>query len=85
MVGRVRGAASVLVAGEAFVAGDATGVQSLVAIAVSGLIGTVTFWGSLVAFGKLQGLISGNAVLFPGRHVINGLLGLASLTRRYCS
>ena len=28
----------------------------LVATAASGLIGTVTFWGSLVAFGKLQGL-----------------------------
>jgi len=74
------GAASVLVAGEAFLAGDATGLQSLVAIAASALIGAVTFWGSLVAFGKLQGLISGNALLFPGRHVINGLLGLASLS-----
>ena len=32
----------------------------------SGLIGAVTFWGSLVAFGKLQGIVKGNAVLFAG-------------------
>jgi NAD(P) transhydrogenase subunit beta len=73
------GAASVLVAGEALVAGDAGGLQTLVAVAASGLIGAVTFWGSLVAFAKLQGLVSGNAVLFPGRHAVNALLGLASL------
>ncbi len=73
------GAASVLVAGEALVIGDARGLQSLVAVAASGVIGAVTFWGSLVAFAKLQGLVSGNAVLFPGRHVVNALLGLASL------
>ena len=50
------GAASVLVAGAELVGvtdAHAT-VDVMLAIGISGLIGTVTFWGSLVAFGKLQ-------------------------------
>ncbi len=39
------------------------------------LIGAVTFSGSLIAFGKLSGKISGKPVLLPGRHFMN-LLGL---------
>uniref|UniRef100_A0A6B2EGJ3 NAD(P) transhydrogenase, mitochondrial n=1 Tax=Phlebotomus kandelakii TaxID=1109342 RepID=A0A6B2EGJ3_9DIPT len=35
-------------------------------------IGGVTFSGSLVAYGKLQGVLSSNPLLLPGRHVING-------------
>ena len=49
------------------------------ASAATGLIGAVTFWGSLIAFGKLQELITGNAVLFPGRHVINSILAIAAI------
>lgn len=38
-------------------------------------IGGVTFSGSLVAYGKLQGILKSNAMLLPGRHAINaGLL-----------
>ncbi|MFO1399120.1 MAG: Re/Si-specific NAD(P)(+) transhydrogenase subunit beta [Burkholderiales bacterium] len=39
------------------------------------LIGAVTFSGSVIAFGKLSGKISGKPVLLPGRHFIN-LIGL---------
>jgi NAD(P) transhydrogenase subunit beta len=39
------------------------------------LIGAITFSGSIIAFGKLSGRISGNPVLLPGRHWIN-LVGL---------
>ncbi len=77
------GAASVLVAGaallEALELGEAVGLQMSVSTAASGLIGAVTFWGSLVAFGKLQGIISEKAVLFRGHHLVNVLLGLAAL------
>ncbi len=77
------GAASVLVAGAALIEtqaapGGLTG-QFTVATAASGLIGAVTFWGSLVAFGKLQELISGNAVVFRGQHALNAGVALASL------
>jgi NAD(P) transhydrogenase subunit beta len=76
------GGASVLVAGaallQALAAGQTT-LQMVVATVASGLIGAVTFWGSLVAFAKLQELVSGNPVLFPGQHVMNIVLGLGAL------
>jgi len=77
------GAASLLVAGAALVEAQAdpatlTG-QFKVATAASGLIGAVTFWGSLVAFAKLQELILGEAVVFRGQHLVNGLVLAISL------
>ncbi len=73
------GLASVLVAGAYLIGAPSQDLQTNVASAASALIGAVTFWGSLVAFGKLQELLSGNAVLLPGRHVVNASLGLAAL------
>ncbi len=77
------GGASLIVAGAALVetrlAGSATQVQMTVATAASGIVGAVTFWGSLIAFLKLQEfIIGGNPVLFRGRHLVNILLGLAA-------
>jgi len=43
------------------------------------LIGTVSFSGSAIAFAKLQELMTGRPVTYPGQQVINGLVGLASL------
>jgi NAD(P) transhydrogenase subunit beta len=76
------GGASVLVAGAALIeAGVITGgspsSQLTVATVVSGLIGAVTFWGSLVAFGKLQEVISGNAIHFPAQRAVNAILAAA--------
>ncbi|MYC28193.1 MAG: NAD(P)(+) transhydrogenase (Re/Si-specific) subunit beta [Nitrospira sp. SB0672_bin_25] len=77
------GMASVLVAGAALIEGTLGGgvpfMQVSVAIAASGLIGAVTFWGSLVAFGKLWGIINENAVLFSGQQVINAVLAIIVL------
>jgi NAD(P) transhydrogenase subunit beta len=77
------GAASALVAGAALVetmlAQQGAPVDMLVATGASGLIGGVTFWGSLVAFAKLEEIVSGAPVLFKGQHVLNGVLLAAAL------
>ncbi len=52
-------------------------VQLAISVAIAGLIGGLSFLGSAVAFGKLQGLIPERPTLLPGRHVINVVLALA--------
>jgi len=47
--------------------------------ALAALIGTLSFSGSLIAFGKLQGFVVERPVLIGGRHVVNGLLLLVCL------
>jgi len=79
------GVASVLVAGAALIEtvgrGIVPGIQMTTATAASGLIGAVTFWGSLVAFAKLQGFVlSGKSIIFPGQKPLNALLGLSALS-----
>jgi H+-translocating NAD(P) transhydrogenase subunit beta len=76
------GAASALVAGGALIDTpvEATTLQITVATAASGLIGGVTFWGSLVAFDKLQGLFLPDApVHYPGQLAVNFLLAAVAL------
>jgi NAD(P) transhydrogenase subunit beta len=55
-----------------------------VAMLVSAIIGSISFAGSLIAFAKLQELIGGRPIVYPGQKVVNGLviataLGLAAL------
>ena len=48
-------------------------------IGVSILIGTVTFSGSMIAFAKLQELMTGQPILFTGQHFLNALLVIATV------
>jgi NAD(P) transhydrogenase subunit beta len=45
-----------------------------VSIILSALIGSISFAGSMVAFAKLQELIQGRPIVYPGQQVVNGLL-----------
>ena len=73
------GLASVLVAGTAFMITRDPDVRMTVATGLSGLIGAVTFTGSLVAWGKLAEVIPGRQLGFRGMRAFNALLGLGVL------
>ena len=49
---------------------------SLIEMALGTAIGAITFTGSIVAFAKLQGLVSGAPLQFPMQHPFNALLGI---------
>jgi NAD(P) transhydrogenase subunit beta len=78
------GLAAVFVAGAAFVSPEAFGIgtpghifgHSLVEMGLGTIIGAITFTGSIVAFAKLQGLVSGAPLVFRGQHPLNALIGI---------
>ena len=79
------GLAAVLVAAAAFMNPEAFGIAeageifrvSRVEMGLGAAIGAITFSGSVIAFLKLNGNMSGKPILLPGRHVINlGTLAL---------
>jgi len=57
--------------------GGAIASVSRIEMALGIAIGAITFSGSVIAFLKLNGSMSGAAILLPGRHIINALLLLA--------
>ncbi len=79
------GLAAVFVAAGALYAPQAFGItegghihgQSLFEMALGVAIGAITFTGSVIAFAKLDGRMSGKPIMLPGRHMINLGLGIA--------
>jgi NAD(P) transhydrogenase subunit beta len=68
----VGGGAAALVAVTEYVRlAPAVGAQTTVSALLDVVIGGVTFTGSLIAAGKLQGWVTGNPVLFPGRRAVS--------------
>ncbi|MEO6681326.1 MAG: NAD(P)(+) transhydrogenase (Re/Si-specific) subunit beta [Ginsengibacter sp.] len=51
----------------------------MISVLLSVLIGAVTFTGSMIAFGKLNGTINGRAITFKGQHPLNAVFFLAVL------
>ena len=75
------GGASALVAIAEFVSNPAVGTGTTgVTIMLGTLIGAVTFTGSFIAFAKLQGLITGNPITFPGQNWLNLFIFVAALS-----
>ena len=70
------GGASALVAAAEFLNSGSISTFSLTSIMISIFVGTLTFTGSFIAFGKLQGFISGQPIVFPGQQVLNAILAL---------
>ncbi len=85
------GLAAVFVAAAAYYAPDAFGIatdglihsQSRIEMALGAAIGAVTFTGSIIAFLKLDGRMSGAPILLPHRHLINIGLGVALIAFIY--
>ena len=78
------GLAAVFVAASALNAPEAFGIgvpgaiytESLIEMSIGLAIGAVTFTGSIIAFSKLQGIMSGAPIIFPGQHKLNAVLGI---------
>ncbi|MEM8915879.1 MAG: NAD(P)(+) transhydrogenase (Re/Si-specific) subunit beta [Pseudomonadota bacterium] len=81
------GMAAVLVAVAAFANPAAYGIgqpgeiaiASLIEMSIGAAIGAITFSGSVVAFAKLQGLVSGAPLIFPMQHPLNAALGIITV------
>ena len=82
------GLAAVMVAGAAFHNPSAYGigdagsipVASLIEMSLGSAIGAITFSGSIIAFGKLQAIMSGNPITFKFQHFLNAILGIALIS-----
>ncbi|HEX4892981.1 MAG TPA: NAD(P)(+) transhydrogenase (Re/Si-specific) subunit beta [Hyphomicrobiaceae bacterium] len=85
------GLAAVFVAAGALYAPEAFGIGtpgnigglSLLEMSLGVAIGAITFTGSVIAFAKLSGRMSGKPIILPARHAINGLLAAAILVLIY--
>jgi NAD(P) transhydrogenase subunit beta len=78
----VGGGAAALIAWSEFrhaTEGGGIELDVFVPILFSTVIGSVSFWGSNIAFAKLQDLIPSRPILLPGQHIFNGLLLAAIL------
>ena len=77
------GGASALVASAEFLTGTDPLLYAAVSIQLSILIGALTFTGSLVAFGKLQEIVTGRAVTYPLQKSLNSLILIGILVAAY--
>ena len=80
------GLAAVFVAVAAFYDPEAFGIfdnktnhihtLSIVELSIGAVVGAITFSGSVIAFAKLQGIMSGSPIVFKGQHLLNLLIGI---------
>ena len=70
---------------EAFNLGSAGNIKlgSLIEMSVGAVIGAITFSGSIIAFLKLQGIMSGSPITFRGQHLLNALILISIIVLTY--
>jgi proton-translocating NAD(P)+ transhydrogenase subunit beta len=73
------GAAALVAFSEFHVAGGEVSNDEIVSIVLSSLIGSVSFAGSMVAFAKLQELLSGRPIVFRGQNIVNSAILLGGV------
>ncbi len=73
------GGAAAAIAAVELLRGEMDQTGMILLSVIGGLIGAVAFSGSMIAFGKLQGLISGRPITFPAQHVLNLVVLVVSL------
>ncbi len=81
------GFAAVLVAYTALLSPESYGIGNIgtiktasrIEMSLGVAIGAITFTGSIIAFGKLQGIISGAPLVFKGQHMLNLAIGIVML------
>ena len=77
------GSASALVAAAEFLKSGDISTFTISTIIISIFVGTLTFSGSFIAFGKLQGFVSGQPIIFPAQQLINAVLAIVLLVLGY--
>ena len=81
------GGASALVASSEFLKTQSSSVDPplflIISIVLSILVGTLTFTGSFIAFGKLQGVITTKPVTFTGQQLLNAVLAIIMIIAAY--
>jgi NAD(P) transhydrogenase subunit beta len=60
-------------------AGGNPALDQLIPILLAAIIGSISFWGSNIAFGKLQEILPGRPISLPGQQLINGALLLTAV------
>ena len=76
----VGGGAVALVAWAEFrQAGGDIPLEEMIPVLFSAIIGSISFWGSNIAFGKLQEIIPGRPIMLPGQTIVNAALLLVAI------
>jgi NAD(P) transhydrogenase subunit beta len=78
-------AISAFISPEVFSLGTSGNIKltSLIEMSIGAAVGAITFSGSIIAFLKLRGLMSGSPITFPGQHILNLLILISIIILTY--
>ncbi|WP_179850694.1 NAD(P)(+) transhydrogenase (Re/Si-specific) subunit beta [Candidatus Pelagibacter communis] len=78
-------AISAFISPEVFNLGTSGNIKlaSLIEMSIGAAVGAITFSGSIIAFLKLRGIMSGSPITFPGQHILNLLILISIIVLTY--